>query len=103
MLTCNTNYNVFDNHVKADELWLRGGFEWNITRDLTLKSQMYGYGAKREARVLDAPFVRLVMPGVFEHWLRFHKKWGGQQKTPRCRSDRLVADELAAITHFAGD
>jgi len=46
--TFNTNYNVLDNHVKADELWLRGGFEWNITRDLTLKSQMYGYGAKRE-------------------------------------------------------
>lgn len=46
--TYNTNYNVLDNHVKADELWLRGGFEWNITDDLTLKSQMYGYGAKRE-------------------------------------------------------
>jgi iron complex outermembrane receptor protein len=46
--TFNTNYNVLDNRVKADELWLRGGFEWNITRDLALKSQMYGYGAKRE-------------------------------------------------------
>ena len=46
--TFNTNYNVLDNHVKADELWLRGGFEWNITHDVTLKSQMYGYGAKRE-------------------------------------------------------
>jgi iron complex outermembrane recepter protein len=46
--TFNTNYNVLDNHNKADELWLRGGFEWNITHDLTLKSQMYGYGAKRE-------------------------------------------------------
>lgn len=46
--TFNTNYNVLDNHVKADELWLRGGFEWNITRDLTLKSQVYGYGAKRD-------------------------------------------------------
>ena len=46
--TFNTNYNVLDNYVKANELWLRGGFEWNITHDLTLKSQMYGYGAKRE-------------------------------------------------------
>jgi len=46
--TFNTNYNVLDNHVKADELWLRGGFEWNITHDLALKSQMYGYGAKRD-------------------------------------------------------
>ena len=46
--TFKTNYNVLDNHVKADELWLRGGFEWNVTGDLTLKSQMYGYGAERE-------------------------------------------------------
>ena len=29
-------------------MWLRGGFEWDITSDLTLKSQIYGYGAKRE-------------------------------------------------------
>ena len=46
--TFNTNYNVLDNRNEAKELWLRGGFEWNITSDLTLKSQMYGYGAKRE-------------------------------------------------------
>jgi len=46
--TFNTNYNVIDNYVKADELWLRGGFEWNITRDVTLKSQVYGYGAQRK-------------------------------------------------------
>jgi hypothetical protein len=43
---------------------------------------------------LDPPFVRLVMPGVFEHWMRYHGKWGGQNKMPRCRSDRLIADEL---------
>ena len=46
--TFNTNYNVLDNRNEAKELWLRGGFEWNFTSDLTLKSQMYGYGAKRE-------------------------------------------------------
>ncbi len=44
----NTNYNVLDNHVQASELWFRGGFEWNIADNLSLKSQMYGYGAKRE-------------------------------------------------------
>jgi hypothetical protein len=43
------------------------------------------------------------MPGVFEHWLRFHEKWGGQHKMPRCRSDRLVADEFAHVTNFARD
>ena len=79
------------------------GVQMAADLDAELQRVSPGYGAKREARVLDAPFVRLVMPGVFEHWLRFHKKWGGQQKTPRCRSDRLVADELAALTHFAGD
>jgi len=46
--TLNTNYNVLDNHVQASELWFRGGFEWNIADNLSLKSQMYGYGAKRE-------------------------------------------------------
>jgi hypothetical protein len=61
------------------------------------------YEAKRLGGGLDTPIVRLVMPGVFEHWLRFRDKWGGQNKTPRCRSDRLVADELAKVTNFARD
>jgi iron complex outermembrane recepter protein len=46
--TLNTNYNVLDNHVDAKELWLRGGLELNLTNNLTLKSQVYGYGAQRE-------------------------------------------------------
>jgi hypothetical protein len=61
------------------------------------------YARKRGAGMLQVPVVRLVMPGVFEHWLRFHNKWGGQHKMPRCRSDRLVADEFAQITNFARD
>jgi iron complex outermembrane receptor protein len=46
--TLTTNYNVVDNDVQAKELWLRSGFEANITSDLTLKSQVYGYGAQRQ-------------------------------------------------------
>lgn len=46
--TFNTNYNVLDNRADAKELWLRAGFELNLAPDLTLKSQVYGYGAKRE-------------------------------------------------------
>ena len=46
--TFNTNYNVLDNRNVAKEVWLRGGFELKLARDLTLKSQAYGYGAKRE-------------------------------------------------------
>jgi hypothetical protein len=61
------------------------------------------YNAKRVAGILESPTVRLVMPGVFEHWLRFHEKWGGQHKMPRCRSDRQVADEFAHVTNFARD
>jgi hypothetical protein len=61
------------------------------------------YAARRRNGTLDMPVVRLVMPGVFEHWLRFHGRWGGLQKSPRCRGDRLVADELAQITNFTRD
>ena len=61
------------------------------------------YAARRRGNVLDGPVVRLVMPGVFEHWLRYQGRWGGQHKLPRCRSDRLIADELAQITNFAQD
>jgi iron complex outermembrane recepter protein len=46
--TFNTNYNVLDNHNEAKEVWLRGGFELKLAPDLTLKSQVYGYGAERE-------------------------------------------------------
>ena len=61
------------------------------------------YAAKRKAGALEPPTVRLVMPGVFEHWLRYQEKWDGQHKMPRCRSDRTIADELAQVTHFAAD
>jgi hypothetical protein len=61
------------------------------------------YATRRNAGVIEPPTVRLVMPGVFEHWMRYQGKWGGQYRMPRCRSDRLVADELAQVTHFARD
>ncbi len=55
------------------------------------------YEAKRRGGGLDAPLVHFVAPGTFERWLRAGGRWGGQHKTPRCRSDRAIADELAAI------
>jgi hypothetical protein len=61
------------------------------------------YATRRKGGNIDAPTVRLVMPGVFEHWLRFRNSWGGQKKTPHCRSDREIADELTKITNFARD
>ena len=71
--------------------------------DVELQRLNDDYEAKRLGGGLEAPFVRLVMPGVFEHWLRHQGKWGGQNNTPRCRSDRLIADALAKITLFARD
>ncbi|HWZ94034.1 MAG TPA: GH3 auxin-responsive promoter family protein [Opitutaceae bacterium] len=58
------------------------------------------YEAKRKGGGLEPPVVRLVMPGVFEQWMRSAGKWGGQSKMPRCRSDREIADPLAEITRF---
>ena len=45
--TLRTNYNVLDNHSGAKELWLRSGFQWDITNNVSLRSQVYGYDAHR--------------------------------------------------------
>jgi hypothetical protein len=71
--------------------------------DAELRRMNGTYDAKRRAGAMEAPVVRLVMTGVFEHWMKHHGKWGGQNKMPRCRSDRRVADELAHMQHFAGN
>lgn len=68
--------------------------------DVELKRLNDDYEAKRNGGGLDAPHVKLVMPGVFEHWLRTKEKWGGQNKMPRCRSDREIAEELAQVARF---
>jgi iron complex outermembrane recepter protein len=46
--TLTTNYNVLDNRNKAEELWLRGGFEWLLSDGVTLRTQAYAYNADRE-------------------------------------------------------
>ncbi len=68
--------------------------------DVELKRRNDDYEAKRNGGGLTAPEVKLVMPGVFEQWLRSKGKWGGQNKTPRCRSDREIADGLAQLARF---
>lgn len=79
------------------------GPQMAVELDAELMRQNPDYTLKRKTGVMEAPFVRLVMPGVFEHWLTYHGRWGGEHKMPRCRSDRTVADELAQITNFAED
>lgn len=61
------------------------------------------YAEARKAGRIDAPFVRLVIPGVFEHWNRHRGTLGGEHKLPRCRQDRKLADELTALAQFAAD
>ncbi len=71
--------------------------------DAELRRTNATYAAVRQSGALQAPYVRLVMPGVFEQWQRQQHKWGGQHKVARCRNDRLIADGLAKITNFAAD
>jgi len=114
------NFHVAPLFAKALTGAVRGRHEWwielrpgtvvtptgpQMALELDAELQRFNddYAAKRTGGGLDLPVVRLVMPGVFEHWLRFHEKWGGQHKMPRCRSDRVIADELAGITQFAKD
>lgn len=68
--------------------------------DAALTQANNGYADRRLARILQPPVVRLVMPGVFEQWMRTTGRWDGLQKMPRCRSDRLIADQLVELSRF---
>ena len=68
--------------------------------DVELMRRNDDYAAKRKGRGLESPSVRLVMPGVFEQWMKKNGRWGGQNKMPRCRSDRQIADQLAELSRF---
>lgn len=58
------------------------------------------YAARRTSHQLDAPLVRLVMPGVFENWAGKHHKRAGTSKLPRCLPNRSIADQLALLAPF---
>jgi hypothetical protein len=68
--------------------------------DAELKRLNEDYEAKRNGGGLEVPIVHLVAPGFFERWMRQRGRWGGQNKLPRCRSDRVIADELHGILEF---
>jgi hypothetical protein len=108
------NFHVAPRFVDATVGATRGRHEWwlelkmpsalpadpaklALELDLELQRLNDDYEAKRQGGGLDTPLVRLVAPGTFERWLRSRGKWGGQNKTPRCRSDREIADALAAL------
>lgn len=68
--------------------------------DAELSRRNADYAAKRASHSLDLPSVRLVMPGVFEQWAQGQSKGSNGRKLPSCRSDRLIADQLAQFTRF---
>jgi len=94
----------------------RGAHEWwiepaagsapaaDFTKHLDRELQRLNddYAGKRRGGGLTHPRVRFVAPGTFESWLRARGRWGGQNKMPRCRSDRSIADELARLVDDAG-
>ena len=41
------NYNVLDNDNRADQYFLRGGFEWKLNDTVTLRDQVYAFTATR--------------------------------------------------------
>jgi len=70
-------------------------FARELDRELAVRND--DYAAKRAGGGMDLPLLHLQPAGFFERWLRQAGKWGGQHKTPRCRSDRQIADALAAL------
>lgn len=71
--------------------------------DQRLRDSHEAYRDRRKQGNLASPYVRLVMPGAFEHWMRHHDKWGGPHKLPITRNDRKIADSLASMARFSKD
>lgn len=71
--------------------------------DAELARRNGDYAARRTSRHIGSPSVRLVVPGVFEEWAIGRKKISGASKMPRCRSDRQIAEQIAALAHFHPD
>ncbi len=71
--------------------------------DRELMARNADYAARRRAAAMEAPLVRLVMPGFFDHWMKHQGRWASQHKLPRCRSDRQIADDLTALACFNPD
>lgn len=63
--------------------------------DTTLREINSDYDAKRTKDIsLGFPIVHVAPKGLFERWLKIHKKLGGQHKVPRLANDRKIMEEL---------
>jgi hypothetical protein len=109
-----SNFHVAPKFIASDAGERRGRHEWWIELksfntaavvaatvaaaiDRELQQLNEDYEAKRIGGGMEVPLVHLVGAGTFETWLRMRGKWGGQNKMPRCRSDREIADQLDAV------
>ncbi|HOF10931.1 MAG TPA: GH3 auxin-responsive promoter family protein [Opitutaceae bacterium] len=108
------NFHVAPVFVSTEEGRQRGRHEWWIEikpgaeetpsapvlgdeLDAELQLLNEDYEVKRQGGGLEPPVVRLVPSGFFAQWLSLNGKWGGQNKMPRCRSDRAIADDFARM------
>lgn len=65
--------------------------------DVSLRRRNHDYDSKRTGDVgMLPPLVTLVPHGTFHAWMRDRGRLGGQNKVPRLRNDREVADALLA-------
>jgi hypothetical protein len=96
-------------NVQCHEWWLELHTHTRLTPtanvlgpelDAELAQRHRHYAALRNNRTLGSPQVRLVMPGVFAQWAAEQRRISSASKMPRARSDRLIADQLAALTRF---
>lgn len=71
--------------------------------DEELRRLNHAYAARRKEGILSAPVVRLVMPGVFAHWLEHNGTWHRHGKIPHCHHQRTIADGLAQLARFSRD
>ncbi len=71
------------------------------TLDAALIRRNSDYAARRNQRGFSPPLVYLVMPGIFDEWAKEYSPLGGASRMPRCRSDRLIADQLMGLARFA--
>ncbi len=69
--------------------------------DKALSASHPGYAQRRQSGQLEAPVTRLVIPGIFERWLREAKLYDARFRLPRCLPDRRLADPLAKLARFS--
>lgn len=104
------DYTVAPKYMAAGK---KGAHEWLIefiqppkhihefmhTIDSQLKILNSDYEAKRQSDLsLQAPIVHIMPKGSFDNWLKSKGKLGGQHKIPRLNNDRIILEEILAIS-----